>query len=301
MKLSLYPEKATLVDGDSFAGPDSENSNATTRWLWSTIKAALDTLYQPLSSALTALSTKFTPASSSGPASLQFHEDTDNGTNKGTLIAPASMASDRTWTMPNATGTVSLVITKADDAARLADTTLPAGVAIYQTDTGQTWIRAIAASPEQDIKLAAVPVMRVLEADFSKTNNTLANITDWSVDVLAGHWYRVILDCVIESVDVGYSKMDFAGGSCTATGAGGSYMTGDFATNAVTSNGISSVLSGTITGASTAGESSSIQAVFIVQINAGGTFIPRFAQFTTNANASILKKYSTLQVIDVTP
>lgn len=54
------------------------------------------------------LQTRWTPASSSGPASLVFPEDTDNGAHTGTLIAPSSLAADRTWTLPSSTGTVAL-------------------------------------------------------------------------------------------------------------------------------------------------------------------------------------------------
>jgi len=44
-------------------------------------------------------------ASSSGPAAMQFHEDTDNGTNKVTLQGPASTG-DVTVTLPTEAGTV---------------------------------------------------------------------------------------------------------------------------------------------------------------------------------------------------
>ncbi len=47
----------------------------------------------------------YTAASTSGPASLEFAEDTDNGTNKVTLKAPASIASDADVTLPP-TGTL---------------------------------------------------------------------------------------------------------------------------------------------------------------------------------------------------
>jgi len=47
----------------------------------------------------------YTAASSSGPASLDFAEDTDNGTNKATIIAPASIAADTVHTLPAQSGT----------------------------------------------------------------------------------------------------------------------------------------------------------------------------------------------------
>lgn len=45
---------------------------------------------------------------SSSPAYIEMFEDTDNGTNKITIIAPSSIASDRTITIPDATGTLAL-------------------------------------------------------------------------------------------------------------------------------------------------------------------------------------------------
>lgn len=61
---------------------------------------------------------QFHPATAAGPASLDFAEDTDNGTNKVTLIAPASIASDKTATFQDITGT--LYITGGQDVS-LAD------------------------------------------------------------------------------------------------------------------------------------------------------------------------------------
>lgn len=52
--------------------------------------------------------TQFTAASSAGPAQLDLAEDTDNGTNKISIKAPASIASDKVVTLPDATGTVVL-------------------------------------------------------------------------------------------------------------------------------------------------------------------------------------------------
>lgn len=56
--------------------------------------------------ALAALRSAFTAASASAAASLAFAEDTDNGTNKITVTAPASIASDKTLTLPDATDTL---------------------------------------------------------------------------------------------------------------------------------------------------------------------------------------------------
>lgn len=74
-----------------------------------------------IGSALTNMALKWTPAAASGAASLQFPEDTDNGTNKVTLTAPASLASDVTVTLPSATGTL---VTTADSPSDLTPDTL---------------------------------------------------------------------------------------------------------------------------------------------------------------------------------
>lgn len=52
------------------------------------------------------LSGVFSFASSSGPSSLAFFEDTDNGTNKITVTGVSSVASDKTLTLPDRTGTL---------------------------------------------------------------------------------------------------------------------------------------------------------------------------------------------------
>jgi hypothetical protein len=51
-------------------------------------------------------SVPFTAANASGPATLDFAEDTDNGTNRIRLSAPASIASDGTVTLPGVAGTI---------------------------------------------------------------------------------------------------------------------------------------------------------------------------------------------------
>lgn len=102
--------KTTPVDADELGLIDSAASNALKKLTWANVKATLktyfDALYQPASSALTALASAFTPASSSGPAGLAFAEDTDNGSNKVTLKAPASVASDIDVTLPSTAGTL---------------------------------------------------------------------------------------------------------------------------------------------------------------------------------------------------
>jgi hypothetical protein len=67
--------------------------------------AAADAAFQPKDADLTTLATAFTTASASGAASLDFHEDTDNGSNRVRLQGPASTA-DVTVTLPAAACTL---------------------------------------------------------------------------------------------------------------------------------------------------------------------------------------------------
>ncbi len=45
---------------------------------------------------------------STGPGYIDLYEDSDNGTNAGTLIAPAALTGDYTWTFPDKSGTVAM-------------------------------------------------------------------------------------------------------------------------------------------------------------------------------------------------
>ena len=74
---------------------------------------------------LTDIGSRWIPASATTAASLDFHEDTDNGTNRARLIGPTSTA-DVTITLPSATGTVALT---ADITTHEADTTSVHGIA----------------------------------------------------------------------------------------------------------------------------------------------------------------------------
>jgi hypothetical protein len=116
---------------------------------------------QDLDADLTTLATAFTTASGSGAASLQFHEDTDNGANKITLVAPASIATDKTITMPDTTGTMALTsdITLATLGvdADLATLSLPAS----------TTISAFGATLVDDANAAAAIATLGLDADIA--------------------------------------------------------------------------------------------------------------------------------------
>ena len=106
--------------------------------------------------------TEFTSASASGPASLYFSEDTDNGTNKITVIAPASVGSDVVMTLPVATDTF---VGKATSDVFTNKTFDADGSGNSISNIENADIKAAAAIAVN--KLAAVTVSRALVSDGS--------------------------------------------------------------------------------------------------------------------------------------
>jgi len=136
----------------------------------------------------------------------------------------------------------------------------------------------------------------VLQADFSKTNDTLAAVTGWSrtITLEAGKTYRVTGQFYVDATVDSGAVMDFDGGSVTATGVGGTVMLRD-------DGGLSL---NTTTGLADVWQSKEFMILvfdFEVQVNAGGTLIPQLSQQTTHATAATLKKYSTLSAQEVSP
>jgi hypothetical protein len=79
------------------------------------------------------------PANSAGPSSLVLAEDTDNGSNRATIIAPSSLTADRTYTLPDATGTiVTTALTASDTVVGIVELATTAEV-----QTGTDTARAV--------------------------------------------------------------------------------------------------------------------------------------------------------------
>jgi len=84
-------------------------------------------------------------ATASGPTDIRLFEDTDNGTNYVSLIAPATLASDVVLTLPSTTGTVALlggnVFTGVHDAGGATSFEIPNGAGGTTVDaTGEVTI-----------------------------------------------------------------------------------------------------------------------------------------------------------------
>lgn len=94
-------------------------------------QAVADATYQAASSDLTDLVARWVAASAAGPASLDFLEDADNGTNKVTLAAPSALAADRAITFPDRAGELAIIDTGAYGAGWDGSDKAPSQNAVY--------------------------------------------------------------------------------------------------------------------------------------------------------------------------
>jgi hypothetical protein len=108
-------------DGDANQVLGTDGSG-TLDWVTVTTAGSIGTDIQAYSPDLDDLVDRWNMATTGGPSSLEFQEDTDNGTNKITVSAPASIASDVAITLPGADGTV------------LTDTDIGSSVQGYDSD-----------------------------------------------------------------------------------------------------------------------------------------------------------------------
>lgn len=137
-----------------------------------------------------------------------------------------------------------------------------------------------------------------LTADVPKTNATFANLTDLSVTLLAGKKYngRLIVKCN-NTVAAEGVKFDFNGGSATMTAfwaAVGVLASGG--TDTLGAN-VSTSLAGVINYTTLTGETVLAFDLSMV-VNAGGTFIPRFAENSTTTGTATAELGSYLQLFE---
>lgn len=135
-------------------------------------------------------------------------------------------------------------------------------------------------------------------ADATKTDTTFANLTDLSLTLTAGRMYtgRLVIKCVNSTATEGI-KFDCNGGSATMTNFwAGAGILASGGTDVVGTN-ISTSLAGVINFTTFTGESVVVIELSMV-VNAGGTFIPRFAENSTAIGTATVRLGSYLWLED---
>ena len=126
-------------------------------------------------------------------------------------------------------------------------------------------------------------------ADFTKTsNNTLSN-TSLSVTVAAGGIYEVRMQMPVD-YGAGWMQCDFNGGTATMTHMSLTGMAFPAAGSAATPNVSAPITAlGTSTAFGTNVEQKTILFSGLITVNAGGTFIFRAAQFSSDADPTVIQ------------
>lgn len=150
-KLTALTEDSSPSGSDlAYTVKDPAGTPLSRKATWTNIVAA------GLSAPLTDLGSRWTAASTSGPASLDFREDADNGTNRVRLIAPSTLSADLTATLPDATGTLAVIDTSAYGSGWNGSTKAPTQDAVY--DKIQTIGTSVTVISEQTLGSAAAQI-----------------------------------------------------------------------------------------------------------------------------------------------
>lgn len=197
--------KNTVADWDTTAGNNTDVGgvslaegsggmrvpavNNALREMMAQIKAGIGVSFQAYSASLTGVAAAWTTASTSGPASLAFAEDTDNGTNKITVTAPSSIASDISLTLPATAGTL-MVSASYPTIVSLEGLSLAAGDILYATaaDTVQRLAIGTASQVLQVNAGATAPEWTTLSTSpyvLHETLTTTSGTTQVSDDIPA--------------------------------------------------------------------------------------------------------------------
>lgn len=130
----------------------------------------------------------------------------------------------------------------------------------------------------------------VLEADFSRTNDTPTNVTDLTLTLPVG-WYRITGRGKVTSGTVGWSWNIFDGGTAVITDGYATTIIGKGVAVAVEADSFSYVAD------------SAVQFYFdaTVEVGTAGTLVPQFFQSVTDVDPAVLAKYTVIQAFDITP
>lgn len=124
----------------------------------------------------------------------------------------------------------------------------------------------------------------------TQSNTTLA-ATALSVTLVAGKSYRLVLDAYVTANASGGLKIDFAGGTATATS-----FEGNCDLYAGTTFSASTRQTALNTGAGATAALTNVRCTAYISVNAGGTLIVKAAQNASHASDSIIRAGSNLMV-----
>jgi len=133
--------------------------------------------------------------------------------------------------------------------------------------------------------------------DFPKTNNTLANITGLSINVLASTSYMFRAELAIASGAGGVQAA--ISGTCTVNNIVYDGWVVDSAANGTKGNAQASALNGVVASVIPTGAAVHITIVGLIEVQNAGTLTVQFAQNTTNAAASTVKRGSSFLAFSV--
>lgn len=141
------------------------------------------------------------------------------------------------------------------------------------------------------------PGVKVLAADFAKSDTTYATITGFSVDVRAGRTYTVKCYVTMSLNTTGGGKFRFSG-TATMTDFGALYQIYNPATNAVISIG-GATFAGDINEGITSGIGAAHMTIFgSFVVNAAGTITFQFAQNSASGTSTVNKNATFMEIIE---
>lgn len=230
-------------------------------------------------------------------AQFEIGQELDGGVYGGAKMGPGYWNSLQYWNPANG------ILEVADGGRLLFPAPPPLGFRVK--DAGFTYELIDPDNYDSVAGWYRIPVVQtaVLQADFPKTNNTLAVVTGWDKDInlLAGHIYRITGTANANpNNSPGGFQLLMGGGSATfLSGESGGLFGYDVTNTAALSTGNTDPLTTGLTNNSDGYAVLSWD--FIRKVDTAGTLIAQFAQAATNATASILNKYATITAEDVTP
>lgn len=165
----------------------------------------------------------------------------------------------------------------------------PAGGVLSGTYPNPGFAANMATQAELDAVAAGVPQSKVLKADFVSVSPVPANITDLTLNLATGKWYRITGQFTADRTGSQTGILEFNGGTITV-----SYLQGSRSNYST----IATDLDGLTVGTSTL---LAIDFDFTIQVQTGGTLIPRFSQsLQAEGEFNWIAKGASIQAFELT-